>query len=214
MRFLTSQKNKLFDTIANKQLNPSMFNYIEDENQMTINYINSDWYFSFKATPNSALNSHQIKYSPGQYEFEIAFSSSSDWSKVELHFEYWCNYLLREISIEDKWKRLDQEIRASHISFESETDKFSFSEYKDIEVKIQVLKERVKLISLESTQLEAIENKLDHLIIQAETLSKFDWKSLFIGTMVNIIIQLSVSPTNAKALWDLIKQVFTGYFLN
>jgi hypothetical protein len=71
----------------------------------------------------------------------------------------------------------------------------------------------IKTIPLLTVQETAIANQLDHLMELAKELNKFDWKSLFIGTISSIIIQLGVTKENAHELWSLIKKVFNNFFL-
>lgn len=54
---------------------------------------------------------------------------------------------------------------------------------------------------------------LERLTELAKELNKFDWKNLFIGTIISITIQLNVTPDNATLLWELIQNVFSNYFL-
>ena len=212
MNLLLSQKNALFDLISENGFSNSQFTLLDEsaDNLSTISYNNSIFYFSI-ADANTGKSI--IEFSPA-YDQIIKDYEDVSWNSVVDSFKYWLKYLKREVTAEDKWARLDQEIKSANISFESETDKFSFAEYQEVKVKVEVLKDQIKAIPLELAQAEAINNKLDHLIVLAETSSKFDWKAQFVGTIIAIIIQLSVSPANAKALWDLIKHVFSGYFLN
>ncbi len=62
--------------------------------------------------------------------------------------------------------------------------------------------------------LPEIQVQLNNLTQLAEKMSKFDWANLFVGTIISIVIQLSITPDNAKTLWGIIKGIFTGYFLN
>jgi hypothetical protein len=215
MSMLTSHKNVIFDTLVANQLIPSQFLLEDKAEGFTLTFLNTPYYFEATLNPENRDKYFHLVFSPSEYQLkEILENYNGTFNALKYFINKWCLYLKREISEDDKWARLDQEIKSSHISFEAESDKFSFQEYVELETKMAALKDQIKLIPLEPAQLDAINNKLDHLTEQAKVLSKFDWKSMFVGTFISIIIQLSVSPANAKSLWDLIKQVFSGYFLN
>ncbi len=80
-------------------------------------------------------------------------------------------------------------------------------------MKINQIKSSLGTINLLEEQQVAISQKLDHLIDVAKDLNKFDWKNLFIGTIISIIIQLEVNKENAALLWELIKRVFRNFLL-
>ena len=58
-----------------------------------------------------------------------------------------------------------------------------------------------------------IKNQLERLTLLAVDLGKFDWKNLFVGTIMSIIIQLGVNKENANLIWLAIKQMFYEYFI-
>lgn len=56
--------------------------------------------------------------------------------------------------------------------------------------------------------LRNIEQKLIELDLKLDELKKFDWKSLFVGTIVNLIMSLGIPPESAGAVWEIIKRAF------
>jgi hypothetical protein len=104
-------------------------------------------------------------------------------------------------------------MQSIRFNFKNEEDKFSFNEYGDLKAKVETLKNSINQIGLLSDQVLTINSKLDHLVDLAKEMNKFDWKNLFVGTIISMIIQLSVTQDNAKALWILIKQIFNNYLL-
>jgi hypothetical protein len=83
----------------------------------------------------------------------------------------------------------------------------------ELSSKIDQIKTSLDTIPLLEEQQIAIINQLNHLTELAKELNKFDWKNLFIGTIVSIILQLYVTRENAARLWNLIKTVFSNFFL-
>ncbi|MBI6120896.1 hypothetical protein [Salegentibacter maritimus] len=218
MKLLTSQKNSIYDLIVKNGLSPSQFKFSKSANKYNydgfatnLEYKNDEFYFSFQTAENSE-NDHYAIFSPGDdVYFEEFFSRS--WNSQLAVFSNWLRYLKREITVPDKWKVLHDQVDHLDLKIDQDNDKFSAKEFIELTNRIIELKESLNKIDLLPEQLEIINSKLDHLNKTAEDLGKFDWKSLFIGTIVNTVIQLNLTPENAQLLWSTIKNVFSNYFL-
>lgn len=215
MKLLTSQKNILYDVIIAYGLSPSQFILTEKESTNYVNEIvtnishkSSEFYFSFE----SRYDRRSILFSPGSDTYSVAHSVNS-WNELEYHFQNWIGNLLNEINVENKWDRLEKEMKGINLNLKNEPDKFSAHEFEELKNKVLAIKQGLNKIGLLSEQVSIINEKLDHLTELAIDMNKFDWKSLFIGTILSVIIQLGVTQENAKSLWALIKQVFNNYFL-
>jgi hypothetical protein len=123
--------------------------------------------------------------------------------------------VVEELNSPNKWDRLSKEIKNAGINLDKNNsdNKFSILEYEDLKTKILTLKQSSHTIGLTSEQSNAIEAKLDHLTDMAKILNKFDWKSLFVGTIISVVIQLNVTQDNANSLWTLIRQIFKNFLL-
>ena len=217
MKLLVSQKDEIFDLINNSEwFSPSQFKLIEIGTRekgvnTELKFENSEYYFRF-FEQREYHGVFVANYSPGE-KLLFEATSSLDWDLGIIHFENWLRFLHREINAPDKWSRLLKEL--SNIQILSETDeaKFSYREYIELTDKISQIKGLIKTVPLLVEQQNAIIDKLDHLTELARELNKFDWKSLFIGTISSIIIQLSVTKENALQIWALIKKVFNNFFL-
>lgn len=219
MQLLTSQKNLLYEIIESNGLSPFQFN-IEEYKFPTSGMINTkllykgtNYYFDFM-TFQGHNNMAFAEFSPG--EFSVKWRSDGEsWNILVNYFFSWLLYLRREITSLDKWARLQREMEELGVNLSQEGDgnQFTVEEYFFLEKKIISIKNSIGHIGLSELQINEINNKLDHLIQLAESMNKFDWKSLFIGTIISIIIQLEVSPDHAKSLWQIIKSVFNTYFL-
>ena len=215
MKLLRIQKNELFERIEASGLSPSLFVF-QDSNPI----LDNSTYVRYKGTPyyfqifenDSRQYPIGIRFSPGQNTF-IEDRNSENWPWAADIFMYWLNNLLTKITLPDKWERFNDEIKNLKFSFSNENDKFSISEYEELKTQITLLKHNFRMIQLVPEQLAILENKIDHLTELAKDLGKFDWKSLFVGTIVSIIIQLGVTPENALAIWDLVKKAFNRNFL-
>ncbi len=218
MKLLISQKDKLFELVEKSGLSPSQFELIEvpsliipGEIATKLSFKNSDFYFSFETGKNSR-EPHYAIFSPGNDNFAEQ-NYPGTW-EYQLQYAFrWLTNIVREINSPNKWDRLYKEIAEIKINYENDEGKFSATEYEELKHKIDSLKNGITSINLLPEQLAAINTKLDHLTLLAKDMNKFDWKGLFVGTIISIIVQLSVTPENAKSLWALIKQVFSNYLL-
>lgn len=213
MKLLTSQKNILFDTIKNESLSPSQFeleelNYSSGLCNTNIKFKGSEYFFLF-GTKNET---YDVMYSPASSSFS-GQNYTGSWDLSLSRFSEWIVYLKRETQIQDKWAAFEEEINNVSINFSDDQNNFSAREYEDLKVNMLVLKQGIANLNMLPDQVLTINAKLDYLCEIAVDMNKFDWNSLFLGTIISVIIQLSVTQDNAKAIWTLIKQAFNNYFL-
>jgi hypothetical protein len=218
MKLLLSQKNELYDLIERSGLSPSMFEFTEINSQIAagqyatlLAFKNSGFFFSFE-TGFRTETSHFAIFSPGRESIKETQNPGS-WDLQLRYFIEWLTYLLREINAPNKWDRLKSEIAEIGINTGGDETKFTAFEYENLKQRIQMIKNEVNNIHLNPEELSIIHSKLDHLLELAKEMNKFDWKALFVGTFVSIIIQLSLSPEIGKLLWDIIRQFFNNFLL-
>ena len=218
MKLLLSQKDELFLSIERAGLSPFQFDFQEVPSQIAfgqigtrLNLKGTEYYFIFE-TSNDSLGNHFAMFCPGA-SVHTGREYTGTWEKQKDRFYGWLLWLLREINSPNRWERLNKEIAELDIKYEDESSKFSVHEFEEVQANIITLKQNIISIGLTSEQFNTINNKLDNLTQLAKEMNKFDWKSLFIGTIVSIVIQLGVTPENAKTLWQMIKQSFHSYFL-
>jgi hypothetical protein len=214
VKLLTSQKDELFDIILSKGLSPLQFQFyvarskISDSKDINIlRYKESDFNFSFEENRGS---NYSI-FCPGSEKFE-EHQFPGSWAQQIQDFKKWLSYLLREINTPNKWERLQKEIAEIGINYNNDQDKFNVNEYEELKHRMLLFKERTAQIGLSEDQMTVLNGKLDHLIEQAKEMNKFDWKSLFVGTIMSLVIQLTVPANTAKTLWSLVSQVFNNYY--
>ena len=214
---MTSQKDLLFDSIEAIKLSPSQFEITERKSKFTsgvatmVTFKNSEFFFLFETSQRQSLN-HYALFTPGKDSFHET-EDTMIWDAQFRCFKNWLSYVVREITAPNKWDRLQNEINNLGITISNGEDKFSALEFENLKEKLLQLKNGITSLGLLPEQISSLNNKIDHLAELAKTMNKFDWKGLFIGTIMSIIIQLSVTPENAKSLWQLIKQIFSSFLL-
>lgn len=215
MKLFLRHKNQLFDAIEDMGLSPSLFKYEEDKDNH--GNVTSTWitfqgsefgFFIYKGSNNTQF----ARVTPGEFEW-IEYREFSDWEDLLMFFNDWLEAVKQEINAIDKWERLEKELHEISLNFSNEQDKFTVQEFEQVRIKIIAFKTGLSSIGLEPSQLEIINQKLDHITELAKEMNKFDWKGLFIGSIVSIIIQLSLTPENANSIWHLLRQVFASYIL-
>lgn len=140
-------------------------------------------------------------------------TSTMDWSKGTGYIYNWLECLRKEINAVNKWDNLLKEIEYIKFAPSDDNSKFTHQEYLELTNKIDQIKSALDTIPLLEERQLAVINQLNHLTELAKDLNKFDWKNLFIGTIISIITQLYVSKENATKLWTLIKTIFSNLFL-
>lgn len=91
----------------------------------------------------------------------------------------------------------------SKINFE-DTDEFTDEEKYQIKQAINKLKATSKQqLELSGDQSKLLNDKLDYLIEAVDRSNKFDWKSIAVGMISNIIVALSFDTNKGKHLWAL-----------
>ena len=217
MKLLKSQKNSLFELIEEIDFfSHNQFEVTEDETMgvyETIIFYNEDRSFYFRFNESQYSNQLYINYSPGNTQFTDS-SSTIHWDQSLSYFKNWLYFLKREVTAPNLWEKFKTEISDIKLLNNFNNEKFSFNEYKEISQKIDSLKDSISSIPLILNQQNEIILRLDHLSETAKDLGKFDWISLFVGTIISVVIQLNVTPENANALWELIKRIFNNYFLS
>lgn len=218
MKLLISQKNELFDLInSTDSFSPSQFEILETKIEgydydTKIQFKNSEYFF-LMFPERSTGGRFYSNFSPGEFS-AVQSTIGLEWIEGKLYFTKWLQNLQREITAPNKWDKLLHEI--SKVSFYNANDesKFSHQEYIELVNKMDILKDYLFTIPLPKEQTQEIIEKLSHITTLAENLNKFDWKNLFIGTIMSLILQLSLTQENVTSLWALIKKVFSSYFLN
>lgn len=216
MRLLLSQKNELFKIIEDSGfLTPAQFYLSEPQNNdkrsVSINFKNSEYIFNIFEDRNY-VKAVYVNYIPGKDAYK-EISSFIAWSEIVNHFQQWINNVSSELNEPNYWDSLEQEISTINFSNNFKKSKFTEREFEELKSKVELLSQNINSIPFLVEQNKEIKRELERLTELAKDLGKVDWLNLFVGTIINIIIQLSVSKENSEMLWILIKKVFSTYLI-
>lgn len=214
MKLLLTQKNSFFEIIEQRGFfSPNNFELVDIANnwpKTEVRLKNSD--FQFVMDQRDYASSLIVIMSPSENQIQDIIGPV-DWRDCLNLFDDWQYYLHREVGAPNLWERFKSTTNNLHLSNEFDNSKFSHQEYKALSLKMNHLIEAIPSISLLENQTLAIQQQLESLLEKTEMLGKFDWRNLFVGTIVSIIIQLNITPDNANALWGLIRNIFSMYFI-
>lgn len=208
MLLLQTQKNQVYELIGEAGLSPNMFSFADPSDADGDTYLrlnNYGYYFNFAKARSGG---HFARYSPG-YDTPYEDQAPDSWIGQLNCVRRWLGYLNRELKAPDKWKLLEEEMESFDFGDIKYGDsKFTFREYEHLEKKMEELKTKICKLDLLEDQVEQINLKLDHLLVLAKDMNKTDWKELFIGSIISLIMQLSIDRSVGKAIFDHLKDLF------
>lgn len=216
MRLLLSQKNEFYKIIEGIQfLSPIQFSFIEPTNaeggSISISLKDTEFIFSIYEDLHY-VKSYFLNYIPGVDVYKETTASLS-WDDILDNFYIWLENINRELKEPNYWAQFEYQLAAANIHSNINNSKFTVREYEELKMKVDNLSHNIESIPLPTEQLSDIKEELKRLIVLAKDYGKYDWLNLFVGSMISIFIQLSVTKENVVLLWEVIKSAFVNYFL-
>jgi len=132
---------------------------------------------------------------------------AATWEQVKGKFKVWTKELFTELNTPTGWESFESE-NFLNADFAELNSDFSESEKASIAQSIFELKDKINSLELPATSLVIINEKLVELNSKVDKFNKFDWKALFIGTIANLIMTLSIPPEASGLIWEYIKTAF------
>lgn len=220
---LVSQKNEIYALIEEAGFSPAQFQFHEVDSAfdavpkvMKLVYGALPEY-SFRFDRRARREMHYVSYSPGLHDLIDEANPGADWFMVKAYVKEWLQNLGRELDQPDRWRSMAVVLEQSNIpnyGAPEDAKPFSVPEHKQLCDKLDEASKRLPEVGLEETEIEVIRLKFERLKEKASTMSRGDWRSLFLGSMVGLVSQLGLSVDTARMLWDLLRQVFRGLLLN
>ena len=202
MRITNVEKKQLSDVFLKFKLNIFDFETTGEYEVFKIKFKYD--YFSFAI----------VKKKPSVYLMEYcsvdnknAISSEVNWNTLLQHFLEWAKKLYAELNSPTGWESFEN-TNFLNAEYEELNTNFTDIEKRQTKQSIKDLKVKIKLLNLSPDKLEIIESKLDSLSIKIDELNKFDWKSMFIGTIASLIMTFVVPQEAGGMFWEYIKSSF------
>lgn len=208
MRITNIQKQELSIIFKGNNLNIADFAVTGEFQEFKVKFKYNYFSFSIEKTKVDAYTL-TILY----IDRKNAHTTSATWATTLTLFENWIKQVSTELNSATGWETFEN---TNFLNTEYEDLNNEFTELEKIQTKqnIKELKVKIKLLNLAPEKLQLIENKLDSLSHKVDELNKFDWKSLFIGTIASLIMTLVIPQEASGMFWEYIKSSFNNMRIN
>jgi hypothetical protein len=144
--------------------------------------------FHFKFDVQQPRGSLWAFYNPGP-EGVPRRDHAGGWDQVWAYFGRWLGQVAEEHAAPDLWATLRQQ--ADVIVGEAVANTpFTLDEQAQVTAQLTEAKEYVRAnLELEPAQLDRIEAQLDYLIDASRRVGRIDWRNLFVGSFLSLVIQ-------------------------
>ncbi|MBS1573011.1 MAG: hypothetical protein JST62_11490 [Bacteroidetes bacterium] len=206
MRITNTQKQELAEIFRESGLNLLDFETSGQHKEFKVQYKHE--YFSFYINIHDKdKNVYHVTV------FTVSNTKASPvaatWEQVKGKFKVWTKEVFTELNTPTGWETFESENFLNN-DFQELNSEFTELEKAKVGQSISELKEKIKLLELPEPTLDILNKKLDELHIKVDKLNKFDWKSLFIGTIASLIMTLAIPPQASGLIWEYIKSAFSG----
>jgi hypothetical protein len=204
MRITNSQKKQLSDIFNNHELNLLDFEVSGNYHEFKVKFKFD--YFSFTVVKK---DERQFQVTIFSVENTRGGTGIMEWDDVLHRFELWSAQIKIELDTPNGWETF-QSRNYLNTNFNDLNQFFTEDDKLSARRSLSEIKQKLKTLDITVERLEIMEGKLDELGLKVDHLTKFDWKSLFIGTIANLIMSLAIPPESAGMLWEWIKSAFNG----
>jgi|SRR5579872_765003 len=176
--------------------------------------------FKFVVFPTNKLD--RFLYSKTKYANDFhqeSITKERDFKAVKKSFVTWIEEdiepYLEDVQQPDLWQTLTKAAIGNVLSIDYE-DKSSFTleEIQKVRFALDSLEVRMATaLALNSSEIAAVKNVLDHVRMKLEHSNKLDWKLFFLGTIVNLIVVLTLDTERGNQLFRIIKEIFHSMWL-
>lgn len=195
---LKSQKNAILQSIIDKGLNPTEFQWTEKESSFTkvfisvLNYIPTDYYYAFEIHSDK----HYSVYSPGKV-LSVEEQYPGSWELQWQYLNTWLDYLKREIESPDLWGAIAKESELINAT-NSDNENTPFTKNEKEKIISGISEIRQYLIEVHKIDSELIEPRLRYLEESSQRLGRKDWINVLFSVIIGIILNATVTPESAR----------------
>jgi hypothetical protein len=210
MRILNQHKKQLADIVTEHNLRISDFQTNSTGySEFKIKF--KEDYFSFSILKLTVSDKYRLTVFP--VDNTEGYNTTGGWAEVLQHYRSWLKGIQAEVNTPTGWETY-QDQNLFNNDFLSLNEPFTDEEKKESIKQLNNFKSKILTIGLDKSQIDAILLKLDELESKMDVLNKFDWKSLLVGSLIGLIMTLSIPPDAAGILWFEFKNAFNILQLN
>ena len=204
MRITNIQKKELSEIFKKNNLNTIDFETSGEYQEFNIKFKHD--YFSFLI---SKVKDDVYSITIFAIDRKNAYNFSDTWANTLKRFDGWAQKVSTELNSSTGWETFEN-TNFLNTDYEDLVSEFTQAEKSQTRQSIHELKVKIKLLDLPENSLKIIENKLDSLSLKVDELNKFDWKSLFIGTIASLIMSFIIPQEASGLFWEYIKSSFNN----
>lgn len=204
MRITNTQKQELSIIFKRNNLNLVDFDVTGEYQEFKVKFKHDYFSFSIEKTRADA-------YTLTIFNIDRKNSSTTTatWATTLTMFDNWTKHVSTELNSTTGWETFEN---TNFLNAEYEDLNTEFTELEKTQTKesIKELKGQIKLLNLAPEKVQVIETKLDSLSQKVDELNKFDWKSLFIGTIASLMMTFVIPPEASGIFWEYLKISFNN----
>ena len=142
---------------------------------------------------------------------DVVCIALAQWCKKDL--ARWYDESILDAAREDLWTVYfegKKNLNFNQVDFQDQ-EYFSHDEKKQIIMSLDAVRLKIKetdSLQLSEDGLKLIDQRIEYLKSATEKLTKFEWKSVLISTIIGITIALSLDTAKGEALIEIFKQAF------
>lgn len=204
MRITNTQKQELSLIFKRNNLNIVDFDVTGEYQEFKVKFKHDYFSFSIEKTRADAYTLTIFNI-----DRKNAQTSSATWATTLTMFGNWAKQVSTELNSTTGWETFENTnfLNTEYVDLNTE---FTTIEKAQTKESIKELKVKIKLLNLAPEKLQVIENKLDSLFQKVDELNKFDWKSLFIGTIASLIMTFVIPQEASGMFWEYLKSSFNN----
>jgi len=207
MRITNSEKKELSEISKKNGFNLVDFETSGEYHEFKIKFKHD--YFSFSIVK---VRDDIYSLSVLAIDRKTPYNSTENWSKTLIKYDNWSKRVSQELNSSTGWETFEN-TNYLNADFEDLKAEFNSSEKAQIKTSLKELINKINLLDIPEDNLKVIEWKLDQLNLKIDELNKFDWKSLFIGTIASLIMSLVIPQESSGIIWEYIKSSFNSFKL-
>lgn len=208
MRITKTQKQELSVIFKRNNLNLIDFDVTGEYQEFKVKLKNDYFSFSIEKTRADAYTLTIFNI-----DRKNASTVSATWETTLTMFVNWTKQVSTELNETTGWETFEN-TNFLNTEYEDLNTEFTIVEKAQTKESIKELKVKIKLLNLAPEKLQVIESKLDSLSQKVDELNKFDWKSLFIGTIASLIMTFVIPQEASGIFWEYLKSSFNNMKIN
>ena len=195
-----SQKNQIFEAVQSAGLDPREFS-LEDMG-FELARIKHTWsgsYFILGYEGGMYVGRYVIGEGP-----EGPYQAARSWKTLMARVSRWLRDIKRDLDTPDLWAELknEAELLGGASDQANANTPFTREEQKDIERRLREVEAQVRrTYSLSAEQIRVLDAKIDYLIDAVGRLGRTDWRSMFVGVIINYVLTIGLPPESARSMF-------------